>query len=387
MTDFPTYRDLFRVARDEALTRNSKLTVDAVEREGTDTNALIAANASTGDECITQLAQVEAGLLLSSAKKDRLDKLVFDRYQLIRKAAAPAVVTQNFATTAPAASGFNIPAGTRIGTTDGRVFSTLADVAFPAGSSGPISVDAQSQLSGASQSARIGTITSILDFPAGAPTDLTTTNPVATFGADDEEIDDDFRKRARAFYATARRGTLGAIEQAAIGIPGVSKAYAFEQYESNGFPARIVNLVVTDAFSEQLVDYTTTPASYQTQSTALINTVATGLNDVRAAGIPVAVTIGVTILVNITLALRYQNNVNQAAASIAARTAVQNYVNGLVPGTALTRANILAVLQTVPGVIADSGAILAPANDLTATPVQVFRTTLGTVRAVVEGTF
>ena len=41
--DFPNFQTLFQIARNEALARNSSMTRDAIEREGSDANIMIAA--------------------------------------------------------------------------------------------------------------------------------------------------------------------------------------------------------------------------------------------------------------------------------------------------------------------------------------------------------
>ena len=48
MSDFPTYQDLQRIARDEVLSRASALTVDIVTREGSEANALVAVGPAVG---------------------------------------------------------------------------------------------------------------------------------------------------------------------------------------------------------------------------------------------------------------------------------------------------------------------------------------------------
>ena len=46
--DFPSFNDLFRVAESEVLSRNSRLTQPVIERQGTDSNALVAGSAAVG---------------------------------------------------------------------------------------------------------------------------------------------------------------------------------------------------------------------------------------------------------------------------------------------------------------------------------------------------
>lgn len=208
--DFPNFQDLFRVARDEILVRNAAISRDVVEREGTDANILVASGVAAADEVVGQLTDVAAGLFLDSARGDDLDRLVFDRYGLLRKPAAPSdgIVTFSLTpagTANPAA--FTIPSGTILQTPDGIQFITTVTTTFPALSL-TLQVPVRSTLAGLSQQAKAGTITSIVSAITGSPSNLVVTNALATAGADDAELDDSLRDRARAFFTTARRGTI-----------------------------------------------------------------------------------------------------------------------------------------------------------------------------------
>ncbi len=66
--DSPSYRELFRIAEDEVVAGNAKITRDSVERPGADANALVAGGAGAADEVAGQLAQVAASLFMDSAR-------------------------------------------------------------------------------------------------------------------------------------------------------------------------------------------------------------------------------------------------------------------------------------------------------------------------------
>ena len=72
--DFPNFQTLFQIARNEALVRNPQLSQDAIEREGSDANILIASACAAADEVVGQLTAVSAGLFLDSANGDALDR-------------------------------------------------------------------------------------------------------------------------------------------------------------------------------------------------------------------------------------------------------------------------------------------------------------------------
>lgn len=377
--DFPSFSALFRIARDEVLGRNSSLTRAIVDRAGSDANALTAAGVAVGDAVVGLLIRVNAALFLDTAKGPDLDRLVFDRYQLLRKPASPAVGEVQFTTLTPALSSFSIPAGTLLQTVDGIQFVTTVQMSFSVGSSGPVTIPVQSVLAGLSQQARAGTITGIVSTIPGAPGDLAVTNALATAGADDEERDQSLRDRAKRFYKTSKRGTLAAIEAGALAAPGVRTAHAFEIIDGTGVPARLVEVVVADAFTEQLVDAGTLPGSYQIQAQNLRTQVQSSLEDVRAAGIQVVVTVGVVTLLGISLNLRFRGGADVDAATSAAKAELVDYVNSLAPGATFVYQDATNALRTVPGLIVLGGEIASPPGDVVPTTLEVLRTSTGLV--------
>jgi hypothetical protein len=386
MPDLPAFSALFRIGRDEVLVRNALVSRDAVEREGTDANILIAAAAAMADEVVGQLADLAASLYLDSAVEKELDHLLFDRYGLTRKSAAASIGSVAFRTTLPSATTFAIPKGVLLQTAGGTQFITTEAATFTVATVGPVVMAVRSVLAGPAQSAKAGTITSIASQIAGAPSDLVVSNPYATTGADAEETDDSFRERGRRFFVTARRGTLKAIEAAALGIPGIRKASAFEVIDSSGRPARAVQLVVADAFAEQYVDYTTVPPRYETQSQAIASQIYAALADVRAAGMYVNVVVANVVVLPIQLTLTFQAGADVNTAALNARSTITSYVNSLAPGAAFSAVAALNVLQTVQGLSFTGGELYSPPGDVVVKPLQVLRTSLGLVSAVAAQT-
>lgn len=386
MPDFPKFGELFRVGRDEALVRNAKISREMVEREGTDANILVASSAAMADEVSGQLTDLDAALFLDSAVGQVLDRLVFDRYGMTRKPAAAAIGSANFYTATAAPATFSIPLNTLLQTASGVQYLTSESAVYPAGSAGPVVVAVRSAKAGADQAAKIGTITSIAGQISGSPANLTVRNTLATTGADDAEQDDALRARARNFFVTARRGTMKALEAAALNVPGVRQAVAFEYIDGFGRPTRSVQLVVTDAFTEQFADYSTVPPLYQAQSQAISANVVQALADVRPAGTYVRVYVANVILqpMQLTLAFTAGANVNDSA--LAARAAVVAYVNGLEPGATLSASAMLSKLQNVAGLAFTGGELLSPVGDVVPQPLQVIRASLALVSAVAAQT-
>ncbi len=372
MADCLTFEELFRVARDEALSRNSRLRREVIERPGTDANALTAASVAVADVVIGRMVLFQASLFIDTAKGIALDKLLWDRYKLLRKQAAPALTEVVITSDSPVVNGFSIPKDTQFFTADGRVFTSTAARTFLTGTSGPVPVPVQSSLTGLSQQVRAGTITSMR--LTTAPGGLTITNPLASAGAADEEKDDAFRERGRKFYTTAYRGTLAAIQRRALDAPGVRTAAAFETVEEDATPARLVEVVITDQFTEELANANVIPAGYETQADTLSLTVRSLLSDTRAAGIQVIVTMAQVRLMGITLLLRYRPNVDVEATTAAARARAVAYTNGLASGETWDPAELEMLLTTVPGLIVLGGEVVSPSLPQPAGQLQVWRT-------------
>lgn len=381
MADFPTFDQLFRIARDQALINNSLLTLQSIERPGTDANILVASATAAADEVVSQLIAVTASLFLDSATGKALDRLVFDRYGLTRKPASAALGTVEFSTVAASPATFLIPAGTRVGTATGVQFVTTAAATFPIGSTGPLSVPVASTLAGSDQQASSGTITSILSQIAGSPTDLVVSNPLATAGADDAETDTALRARAQQFFVTARRGTKSAIINGALAIPGVRTATLFETIGGNNEPARGVQLIISDSFTEQLANLATVPPTYAAQSQALAAQVFLGLDEVRAAGINVQVIVAQVVLVPIILHLTFKAGVDTTAVTAQAKAAVVAYCNALAPGETFSVAAAQARLATIYGLFLTGNEISSPNGDIVPTALQVLRTQSAIVTA------
>jgi uncharacterized phage protein gp47/JayE len=381
--DFPSLQELINIAKDEIITRSSKITKSVVDREGTDAYAMAGAAGGVGDELIGQLSSVACALYLDTAKGTKLDRLVYDRFNLIRKPASAAQGTVQFTTGAPVVVPFAVEAGTRLATGDGRQFTVELGVTFPNGSTGPIQANVRSVLAGSDQQAQIGTITNIVSTIPNAPADLVVTNAQATAGAADVEADEEFVARARLVIPNARRGTLGAIESAALAYPGVRSATAIESVDSMGRPCGSVQLVITDQYTDALIRQNVFPAAYAAQSQALADAVLPALDEARAAGIWVHILVGQIVLQPIQLLLTFAAGTDIHAAVEHARGVVVAYVNGLPPGAPLIRADISDMLRVVPGLVISGNEVLSPPGDVIPSELQIIRTTRSMVVSTV----
>lgn len=382
MTDFPRAQDLFRVGRDEVVSRAERLTLNAVDRDGTDANIVMYGMSAVGEEVIGQLASVEEGLWLDSATKAKLDKLAWDRYGLLRKPAAPAFVTLTFSCPSASGAAFAIPTNTKVRTADGHEFIVVIGTTFPAGSVGPVYATARSTLAGIDQNVRPGTITSITSQLIGSPVGLTVTNELAAAGGDNAESDDSFKGRIRKFWKSARRGTKGAIEAGALAVPGVTNAVAFEGLTGAGYPNRMVSLVITDAFTDALIKQGVTVPTYETRSQAFAREVWNGLDEYRAWGIAVSVKVAAVQLISVAMRLHFQAGVSDPdLLALYARTMVVQRINELDPGEIYDPViHTLPILAVIPGLDYKGDEVASPPGTIDPTsPYQVLRTTLALV--------
>ena len=371
--DRPTYADLFSIARNQLLLANPRLT--AVDREGSDANALVASIAAVGDEVAQQVSYVAAASFLDTATGLNLDRLVFDRYGLVRKPAAAALGTVQFTSATGAASTFAIPVQTKLVTADGTQFETTQPATFFLGSNGPVNVPVRSVLAGTTQQAGVGEINTLLSPVPGAVADLAVTNALATAGAADPETDTELRERARRFFSTVQRGTLAAIEQAA------RYAAAFEDVDAYGQQTGYVSLAVTDQYTDTLANLGTVPAAYAEQSQQLAAQVALAVDQARAAGIYVQTVVAQVVLQPVTLRLRVKAGFDTSSISLQARSVCVQTVNALAPGAELTVAALEAALANVNGLYFVGDEVVLPTATVVPTPLQVIRTNLQLVVA------
>lgn len=387
--DFPKASELFRTYRDTIVAKSTRVTMNAVDRDGSDVNLVGAGGAAMGEEIVASVADVEEGFWLDSTRGVKLDRLVWDRFQITRNPAASSFVYVHFSCTAANPLAFAIPAGTKVSTGDGVVFITVVTESFPVGSTGPIAVLARSSLAGPDQNVDENTITSITSQVANAAAGFVATNPAAATGGASRETDSQLRARARRFWTAARRGTKSAIELGALSVPGVITANAFEGLTGPAYPNRMVTLVVSDAFTDALVKQGVTVPTYALKSQAFGVQVGNGLDEYRACGIPVFVRVGQVALISVILRLRF----SATAASdidtltLLARTSVVNLVNRGGGGDVFDPAAVTALLKSIPGLDVRGDEVVSPAGSvIPSSPYQLLRTSLALVTTDTQAT-
>jgi uncharacterized phage protein gp47/JayE len=353
-----------------------------VERQGSDANIILAGGVAAADECVGQIARVQKSLLLDSCRGQELDRLVFDRYGLVRKSAAPCRGIASFTLTAPLGMAASIPQSTVLLSSDGRQFITTQAIVIAAGTTGPVTAAFRSIQAGADQQVVAGAVNSVQTVPAGV-NGLNVTNTYASFGASDEEEDDDLKQRARDYYPSLIAGSLPAIRYGALAVPGVKSATAFETIDSMGRPVGPVNLVVADQFTDSLLTIGMVPA-YAAQVAALTSEIMSALETRRPCGEYVYVSVAQVVIQQIVLALTFRAGADATTGALKARSAVVAAVNSLAPGQTLTIAALNAALGGVSELQAYT--VVSPAGDVAPALLQVIRTSLAYVTTTVTAT-
>jgi uncharacterized phage protein gp47/JayE len=374
VSPLPTRAGLFSRGAEEILARSElrppgqRFSREAIYTEGTDLNIILAAASAMGDEVTRALAERIAALYLDSAEGEDLDRLVTDRFSptIVRKQPSSAVAVLSFSRSSGSFAGVSMNIGSRFRTTRGTEFELSQVMALPAGSSGPVTAQARAVQAGSAGNAAVGTITQFVTTPPDPALVVTNLEPAA--GGAEGETDAALRARARDFFRTARRGTLGAIEFGALTVGGVVRATAIENTDPFGVPDGRVDLFIADTAGNA--------------NQALVNAVNVALMEYRGAGVWVRTVAGVPVFVPIQLRLRYRSNVDTAAAWQSVVFLLTSAINTLGPGQTLERSLIMSLCRQVYGVIVLDDAVASPAGDLVPTAGQSIKTSADLITAV-----
>lgn len=310
----PSFIDLLTVGQAEAQIRRPDLTF----LEGDITVAMNHAAAAMADACIRFSAQAFRESFLDGAEADALTTLVDDHFNIQREGVTEAQVTVRFTRTSGGAGG-TIAAGSQIATGftgDGVqvTFTTNSPIIVPAANNGPFDIVATASDGGPDGNVAVGTITKILTTLFD-PT-FAVTNLAAAGGGNAEESDEELRARVREYFQTLRRGTLAALEFGAKLVPSVRVATAVEDLILGTVTVR-----VSDAAGNSTAQ--------------MIADVEAELENWRCAGINVQVVGGVTLPVNLAVALLVRPGFSVAAATATLTAALTTRLNKMQVGETL----------------------------------------------------
>jgi uncharacterized phage protein gp47/JayE len=345
--NLPDRATLFAVCRRALMTApTTRLNPAIVDVAGSDVNLLFAAMSLMGEEISAALADCLEAHWSDTASADKLDRLAFDRYGLVRLGSTPATCTIRYARPAVGASG-TIPAGSRVQTVGGAQFATDTDLTF-GGSDLAKTVNATAILVGPDSNVAPNQIVRIVDSTFDST--FACTNPSWAAGGTDSEDDPHFRGRIRDFFTTLRRGTLGAIEFGARQVAGVSVSKAIELVDLLSHPTGVVQLVIGDQNGNA--------------SSTMIQQVIDELLTFRAGGVEVDVLGGQVTYQPVTWALQYQQGVDQAKTIAEVRAVTVAVTQFLAPGETMHCSTLIAAARTVPGVILSDASLVVPNGDI-----------------------
>lgn len=368
MADFPSRLDLYAVGRDYLLQRARKIDPRQVDISGSDANVFVGSTSVMAFEVLKQLMYSVNRLLLDGADGEDLDRYAWDRYQLPRKGASPALGEVVITRPTSAAGLGTVPRGALLATTTNFQYVTTSPASF-----GPTDLvsrcNVRAVIAGKAAQAGDHQIRKNTQPQLLWDQTLEYDNPLPTAGGEDREDDDTFRSRVRDFWNTARRGILAAIEFGAKKVPGVVSAQAIEVVTQGSMPARVVLLYVAD--------------SSGVSSRALGQLVDQQLLEYRAGGIAVITGTSVPEIVDVLLHLTFRSNVDTVSLAANVRGAIVGFVNSLPVNAPLTRSQLQSVLQRYvdSGLVVDEGTLVAPAGDVVPSAGKTIRTTLANVAA------
>lgn len=366
MADLPTRLDLFALGRDYVLQKAEKIDPGMVDVEGSDVNIVVGSSSVMADHIVRHLGYRFNALLLDGADGEDLDRLAWDRYQLVRKGASAALGWVRFTRPDATNGAGSIPIGTVLVSNTGAEYITTTVANFGA-SDLSSRANVRARVAGKASQVSAGSIRRFASAGALFDPTLQVTNERPTAHGEEIEKDEDFRNRIRAFWKTARRGILAAIEFGALTVPGVTSAQAIEVLTTGAQPARVVNLFIAD--------------STGVASDVLAQEVNVALLDYRAGGIAVIIYTSLPTLADITLRLTFRANVDTVSLTEQIRAAIVAFVNSLPVNGPLYTGDLQSVLRRfVPdGLVLNDQTIVAPVGDLIPDVGQTIRTTLANV--------
>lgn len=372
MADLPSREELFARFRAAAIAvPNTRISAREIDRPGSDLNLLAACASILGEEIVGRAARALASCFEDTSNGDGLDRVVFDRKGLPRLPAAPSLI--EFSLSRPTVAGGagtidgglpgSSPTPTRVQTNRGVRYILTEPAVFGALDLGPIVVSGQAELAGLASEVDADQAWSFVDPPFD--TTIVLANPAeSAFGAD-EETDAAYRARAKDFFRTVRRGTLGAIEFGTRSTPGVDTVSVVELISGlSGLPVGYVQAFVLDALG-------------QANQTLAVRSAIT-LLEYRAAGIPVQTIAAVPDYRTIRMVRPDFDSsivIDTAGGLDRVATAVVAALDTQQPNQSLLRSTIISAVRSVPGVIFEDTDLLEPAGTLLPSSAStVFRT-------------
>jgi hypothetical protein len=361
--DYPSRLDLYDIGRRYLIGKAKAIDPTTVDVAGSDANLFVGSQSYVAHAVVRQLQDRMAAQFVGSAQQEDLDRVLWDRYKLPRLGAAAPVGPARFFRRSFAAGGGNVEAGTKLTTLTGIEYVTETTATFGATDLESNVVDVRATSAGFAFEVGRNQIRRIVDPSLLFDPSIEVTNDEPTAGGVDREEDSDYRDRGENFWPSARRGTLAAIAFGARATPGVVSAYAQEELDGGGRPARLASVFIAD--------------SAGLASRALAASVAATLQDYRAAGIQAPVQLSYPLIVPIVLKLSFAAGTVTAPLVELVRNSVVAFTNSTPTSATFYRAGLGTVLVRYQrqGLIPNQSTIVEPAGDVVPPAGRTIRTT------------
>jgi len=312
----PTVDELYTAARAETEARDPSLTD---WNDGSALDGVTGGGVILADQIIRIGLDRFAGRMIATATGSDLDSAVTDRYPDLPRNLASASIGTLHVTRGGSTGILTIPAGTQArATVNGRTITvaTISAAYMPAVSS-YYDVVARCTETGTAGNLPPNSLTAFVSALAGDAT--ATVNNLDYFaGGTADESDDAYRARAQAYPATLRKGTIAALEEGALTVPGVAYVTVDESYVETLGEVRV---------------YVGDPDGRG--NSALSDLVETELENWRAAGVRVTVYPSSREEITLSLTVYVLRGQGSDALSAACRAAVIGYAGALAPSIPL----------------------------------------------------
>jgi uncharacterized phage protein gp47/JayE len=347
-----------------ASTPSPQFEPNAANKTGSTINILVKGiGAALAEECDDRSESRAGAVLVATASGEDLDRAILEHSQgrLPRLGARAASI--HLAITRSSTGGGVVEAGTEV-LAGGLVWTTDDPVVFGAGALGPLPVTATCAALGLVGNGvpkgqqRFRSLGALFDASL-----VVESTHEASAGGEDRETDGAYRARYEAWDAGLDRDT-DQIARGALAVPGVATAIVIEDVDVEGNPTGIVTLYVADASGRA--------------SKELLARVRVASREFRLLGQSLRILGMAPDMQDFTVSIGALEGYALDSVQNAARYALVSYVNSLLPGASLLRANLAKELQKVPGLVLLPSApygVTSPGVDLAQVPSKAFRTT------------
>lgn len=353
MPTLPTFDAIRAAFQAEVQSRNPLLTD---WNEGSNLDAIGGGASILADEVLLEATQQLAGHFLATAEGAQIDAWQADKFggKVPRNEASKAIGTVRYTKGSLGASGV-IAAGHQFRGTapDGTVVTVQATASVSvAATETAVNVPCEATDAGPGGNVAEDTVDEAVTVPGWDSGTPTVTNVERFAGGADDEEDEAYKARLRNYYQTLRKGTVDAIAQGALTVPGVTQVTVDES-----------NIEGAEGYVEAFVS---DPSG--TANSELAALVEDELRGWRAAGVRVQVTASTREEVPVVVTLDVEPGAPKDAMRAQLVEAGSLYVNALRAGQSIEESRLAHIAHAL---FPDTLVSLALRNVIAADPLTV----------------